>query len=152
MYIFFKPVPHIAKLVFNDESYILSKYIKNTNLFDNSNLIITQFGYYSIIPYFKNSKNIKVINYCSGEIANHDTTVFARSKYCYLDNSYKWDYDYNQFDKIYDPKRKNILFDIKTKLPFYICKDDKKCYLFKPFKVSNKHYIHFMTKDDNFKH
>ena len=132
---------HIYQYVWYDNSNYIFKYINKNKTLANSNIVIDNFKNYSIIPYFKNT-SIKVYNYCSGDIANYDTTVFPRSKYCYFDkvfNEYKQIYDYNQINKIFDDSRNNILIESKDLSYKLICSDnEKECFGLRPIKQIGK--------------
>ncbi len=147
IYVVYKPFTGLYNYVWHDKSkYLANSIIKNEN-HDNLNVIIQSFNYYPLIP-FLNKTKIKLSNYCSGEVCGYDTTMFTRSKYCYVSpTGANTDLVYEQIDKVYDANRKNIILCDKNDGVFRIIGKDK-AFLFTPAKVNKNDSasIYFVEK------
>ena len=104
--ILYRPVDVDSKMIFkNNKSSMAKEFLADANL-ENAVIILSRQFDTSIQPYLKYS-SIKLVNYCSNEVLNYDTTDYLSSENCRLDtvlDSALIRLDKRVFDKWYSDK------------------------------------------------
>lgn len=84
IYVFFKPDKGMYEVVWKNNYTNISKNILNDSNLKNARIIIYRTYDNAMLPYLYD-KNILLINYCTGNLANYNNRAYFLSDYCAID-------------------------------------------------------------------
>ena len=145
LFVFNFPSPTDRVAIWGNKSKAISNVLLNDSRFENSKIVISNERYFSLLPYIKNSE-IKMINYCSGQVLNYDTTSFVISDMCHDGTNrkqMKLTFDY--IDKFYSDNL-YFLVNYEIKIPKISLVKDNECMQFEKIMQFNKMNIYKVNK------